>query len=993
MGFRDTLKKWDAEDTKESKPTDDFPDVAELFPTVKAVTTQPVPAPQPAPSVQIDPQTMHAVPTKRTYARFTDMPGQKFTAEQLANIKPDTRMNEITAGIGGALQGATAYGGDELAAAVGALTGQGEYSKLRDENRSANKYAQSLDPKAYLVGEVVGGGLNPANKLIPGTAGKSLLSARNMATSAGVGGITGLNASEADLTKGEFGKAAVDTGIGAGVGAGVNTGLGAGGKAVRYIAATPERAAKRADNILIDKLSLGATAAERDGMVGELGKDVPKVLNFVRTTPELKDAVLSGNYGRAVEILKSQKAAAEKLGESTISTLESRWGKQDAQPMVDALEKLQAKYAANPAPESQKMAAEFQKRIDSIKERWIPEPPKQLTADEKLAALWEKATPEQRQEISANLPKFRAMAENTGMLDKFDNPAARASIADEASSKASIGLRSSVSAPGAQADAKRMVAALENLRAKYADNPALESQKMAAEYQKRIDAIKERWVPEPQKPEPKGKELLATLSEGASAAEKQKIGDNSELFEKVIKKHKLGPSANDPEARYAALDGAVSELGKRRESLYGKVKEPVLITDVTIPLTKLRDELSQTADGTKLAPAVEDMIKRIWSSHGRGGERLEMNVKELRDLISKTQEAGFAGPYFDPSVAQGLQRQVSGVMKGALDSHIAKHGGKKVTDGIAELNKEFQVLLPLRDIAERNRASARLVPPAAPETRTGYAPLPDVLDLASSTSDREARNAILSSTFGGISEQVGSSIDDIERLKMLGAISRRQQAEAATAAPVVVPPDTRTGKASVGELFELANATENPEAKAALMSSLAERMDPPSAEQLAKINADKALISQIEAPLTHLATRNSTPATTLRARATEAADRVGTAILGGALAASSLGRFDLGGIAGATAMALKYGPKIGVQAEPAMAQMVTALRAGAQKTHLDKIGKLNKLPQYVIDDMIGTLIPRTVSGDVVGRIKRDKKSETDDGKPFVPAPTQTLAQQ
>lgn len=744
----------------------------------------------------MDPQTKRLVPQRRTYATFTDMPGQKFTAEQLGNIKPDTRMSGPTALAGGALQGATGYFGDELAAGIGALRGQGEYAKLRDENRRANEDAKAGSPTDYAIGEIGGGAFSPLNKLMPGSGGKPLLTLANTGKAAGAGALTGLGASNADLTKGEVGKAMLDTAIGAGSAAAGNTvlgGLGAGG---RYVKSAPERVAKKADDILIDKLSLGATAAERDGMVGELGKDVPKVLNYVRSTPELKDAVLSGNYGRAVEILKEQKAAGAKLKDSTIKTLEDRWGKQEAQPVVDGLEKLRAKYAANPAPESQKIAAEFQKRIDTIKERWIPEPPK---------------------------------------------------------------------------------------------------------------------------PEPKGKELLATLSEGANASEKQRIGDNSDLYESVIKKHKLGPSANDPETRYTAIDGAVNELGKRKEALYDKVKDDVLITDVTIPLVKWRDELAKSSEGLKAVPAVDAMIERIWKSRGQGGKRLSMSVKELREEVSDMQKAGFSGPYFDPSVAQDLQRQAAGVMKGALDKHIESIGGGKVASQIADLNKEYSVLLTLRDVAERQRASARLVPPAAP--------------------------------------------------------------------------DTRTGQASVGEMFDLANTTENPEAKAAIMSGLTKQMDKGAAADLAKVNADEKLISQIEAPLAHLATRNSTPATTLRARATEAAGRLGEAGIAGAITAGALGHAGLGSIVAAMSLGLKYGPQIGAKAEPAMAQMVTAMRAGAKRAHLEKIGKLNKLPKYVIDDMVGTLLPRTAAGEVVGRIKREPEESSGQGTPVVPPSGQTLARE
>lgn len=84
----------------------------------------------------------------------------------------------------------------------------------RDNIRDEDRRAQKFHPGKNMAGRV-GGGIAAAY-LLPGGAPKSI--AGMMGTGAGYGALTGLGSSEADLEKGEYGRAAVDTGIGAGTG-------------------------------------------------------------------------------------------------------------------------------------------------------------------------------------------------------------------------------------------------------------------------------------------------------------------------------------------------------------------------------------------------------------------------------------------------------------------------------------------------------------------------------------------------------------------------------------------------------------------------------------------------------------------------------------------------------------------------------------------------------------------------------------------------------
>jgi hypothetical protein len=97
---------------------------------------------------------------------------------------------------------------DELGAAVVAPFKDETYSELRDKIRSDKNNARESNPKTYLAGNVVGGVASAV--AVPG--GSSIRGA------AALGAAQGLGESDADLTEGEFGEAAIDSATGAAIG-------------------------------------------------------------------------------------------------------------------------------------------------------------------------------------------------------------------------------------------------------------------------------------------------------------------------------------------------------------------------------------------------------------------------------------------------------------------------------------------------------------------------------------------------------------------------------------------------------------------------------------------------------------------------------------------------------------------------------------------------------------------------------------------------------
>lgn len=163
----------------------------------------------------------------------------------------------------GALQGATLGFSDELAGVIESVVTDKTYEQARDESRSKNKAAQEAHPWLYGGGELAGGA---ATALVPG-----LGAAGGLGKAVATGAAAGLGSSDADLTKGEFGKAAVDTAVGGAAGLAAH---GA-GKAIGGLVGGAE---ERADKRLLSSVGDRANKSVRDKMAG----DAANVLEVVK---------------------------------------------------------------------------------------------------------------------------------------------------------------------------------------------------------------------------------------------------------------------------------------------------------------------------------------------------------------------------------------------------------------------------------------------------------------------------------------------------------------------------------------------------------------------------------------------------------------------------------------------------------------------------------------------------------------------------------------
>lgn len=622
------------------------------------------------------------VPEKRTRAVFSDItpsgePG--YTAEELRDAKPDTKAKAKTAFVGGALQGATMGFGDEAAA----LFDDKPYAEARDENRRAFRDAEAMSPKDYAMGHLAGAAaMIPATPSLAPVAGKSLLSAGNMARAATAGGIQGLGESEADLTKGDLYGAAKDTAKGAAVAAGVNTGLGTLGKGykagARYLAGSPERVTAKADDALIDAATLGAPASQRDALMGELGSERPGVLDLIKSSPELRKAIEERRHGDAANIIRTMQAEHAGVDSRTMAELDSG--------------------ARTIAPQS---AAE---RVPGHRD------PALATTQELPALSMEDVIAGREASASVTAPKR----------------------------------------PGSLAiDARPLVAKLEARHKALAANPAVESQAEAAATQKRINYLKDNWIPEPPPKKLEGNELLGKLMEGGDAGDKQRAGSKAGEFLRVAEEHKLGDVAHDPHKTLEAAENALKGMGKEREKLYGQLGEAaeVPIGNVTAKLSAWRDELSKSGADLDDVPKVDALIANIWQAAKNRGGKASMTAEDLREQISKIQKKAFSGSYMDPTKSAEMGREAAGRMREAFDEHVAKIDASMPPDSevgrkIADLNRRYSPMIAFRDAAEKRAAAANLQPPLPPETRTGLAKPSEVRSMINATKDEDVKREL-----------------------------------------------------------------------------------------------------------------------------------------------------------------------------------------------------------------------------------------------------------
>jgi hypothetical protein len=258
---------------------------------------------------------------------MSDFDPDRYLAEKTGqDFDPDAYLSEKTAqaaptqpSLGdalrrGATQGATLGFGDEIVGAVsapllkliGKFSGNAAYQDAfgnkplgdlyregRDIERKADTSAEAAHPVAYTGGQLAGGALTAP------------FAASGLAGAVGYGAASGLGGSEADLTKGEIGRAALDTAIGAGVGAaahGVASGIGklgqkALGRAGQIEAQMTENAARKAIQETLSARSEAGQAAQAAYRtlehIRDLGAKQPEVLQGLIDTGVLDPNVVA----------------------------------------------------------------------------------------------------------------------------------------------------------------------------------------------------------------------------------------------------------------------------------------------------------------------------------------------------------------------------------------------------------------------------------------------------------------------------------------------------------------------------------------------------------------------------------------------------------------------------------------------------------------------------------------------------------------------------
>jgi hypothetical protein len=254
-------------------------------------------------------------------------------------VTTDEGPSVVESGVRGAAQTASLGFADEITAGVLAVKAKASgdprpfeeiYRSERDDSRKKYQAAQEANPNAYMAGE--GAGI-VGSMLVPGLgelgAAKTLGGA--VVGGAALGAAQGLGSSEADLTKGDFGGAAIDTGLGALVG-GAAGAVGHGvGKVVDRVAGRAEQGAARA---VADQEAIQAAKVDQD-IASKLGKYRSSVQSASRDLEVLgrEGAALPGQVGeRAAQFVDAPEGLAvrEQVAANKLATAPERIGEMSA---------------------------------------------------------------------------------------------------------------------------------------------------------------------------------------------------------------------------------------------------------------------------------------------------------------------------------------------------------------------------------------------------------------------------------------------------------------------------------------------------------------------------------------------------------------------------------------------------------------------------------------------------------------------------------------
>lgn len=284
--------------------------------------------------------------------------------------KPVTSGSDVSnteSAIRGAVQGIPFVGSyaDEATGALESAAGSlgivpdKTYKQARDESRANYESAREDNPVPYYSGMAATSLPLDAAKIVPGL-GQGL--------GAVEGGIYGLGASDADLTEGEFGQAAVDTGVGAGIGFTAPKVLGViGKKVISPVAKKAGSLFKSAAEGVSEKLS---STAEKlaENATGATGVQASKFREGAGR--ELLDRGLVKFGDDPAKIAERAGAAKDAAGEAISSALKELDDRGVTASVDNVVSALNAKVSElNKAPGNESVIRSINNEIDNLIER------------------------------------------------------------------------------------------------------------------------------------------------------------------------------------------------------------------------------------------------------------------------------------------------------------------------------------------------------------------------------------------------------------------------------------------------------------------------------------------------------------------------------------------------------------------------------------------------------------------------------------------------
>jgi hypothetical protein len=247
-------------------------------------------------------------------------PSEAQDLEQISPVESFARsgLQIPSMGFADEFAGATQAGMQALTGGASSLSDLEKlYTAYRDIERRKDKAAAEANPKSSMAGTLAGGIVTAA---IPG------LNITTIPGAAALGAASGLGSSEADLTKGELGKAAIDTGTGAALGAATQKVLPVIGQGVSGLRQSLESRGKKSVESGAKKLfgSLNPTNAEMGDFRAALGSTAADVGEDVAKAAanEFDDISLPQMVDKYVSV-KGGPAEAERLIQQRIKELEA----------------------------------------------------------------------------------------------------------------------------------------------------------------------------------------------------------------------------------------------------------------------------------------------------------------------------------------------------------------------------------------------------------------------------------------------------------------------------------------------------------------------------------------------------------------------------------------------------------------------------------------------------------------------------------------------